>query len=310
MVIFMKKIKSSVPTRTNSIALVSEIKEKLLPVYHDPQLRQQYAWWTLEHITGLSQAALIGSPDFQLTEEQENKLFFWLDALVNAHMPIQYLISSVPFNGLEILVKEPVLIPRPETEEWTLALCEKLQQLPHKNIEILDLCTGTGCIALTLAKHLPEANILATDISTAAVALAQKNVAHNALENITIIESDLFELIPAGQKFDLIVGNPPYISPEEWQALDRSVMAWEDKRALVADDQGLALIKKIITQTPAYIRHNKELAEKNIPHLMLEIGHTQAPAVTKLLKDAGYIQVQIRCDLEGKNRVVSGRIKE
>lgn len=294
--------------KKNSLTLVSEIKKKLLPVYPDPHLRQQYAWWTLQAITGLSQAELISTPDFQLSEEQENKLFHWLDALVNAHMPIQYLIGSVPFNGLEILVKEPVLIPRPETEEWILNLIEQLTKLENQNLHILDLCTGTGCIALALAKALPAASILATDISEQALELAQKNAELNRIENITFIASDLFEDIVLDHRFDLIVCNPPYISPEEWKTLDRSVMAWEDKRALVADDNGLALIKKIIMQAPAYIRPNPELAAHNIPQLMLEIGHTQAPAMSAFMEQAGYDHVHVIQDLEHKNRVVTGRV--
>lgn len=301
MVVFMKN-------QQTSLALVSEIKKKLLPIYPDPQLRQQYAWWTVQAITGRTQTDLISNHELELTEEQENKLFHWLDALINAHMPIQYLIGSVPFNGLEILVKEPVLIPRPETEEWTLNLIEQLKQLENKNLHILDLCTGTGCIALALAKALPEASVLATDISEQALELAEKNAQHNKIENVTFMLSDLFEDILIEHRFDLIVCNPPYIAPEEWNTLDRSVTAWEDKRALVAADDGLALIKKIITTAPAYLKENSEIAHKQLPQLMLEIGHAQADTVVALMRKAGYTHVTAHQDLEHKNRVVSGRV--
>ena len=301
MVITMKNI-------TNSLALIAEIKNRLLSVYPDPELCQQYAWWTLQAITDRSHSELVSNPHIPLTEEQKNKLFHWLDALINAHMPIQYLLGSVPFADLEILVKEPTLIPRPETEEWVLELIQKLLPLRDKKLHILDLCTGTGCIALALAKALPEASVLATDISPDALTLAEKNARHNKVENITFLFSNLFDALPESHRFDLIVCNPPYIAPEEWKSLDRSVTAWEDERALVAADAGLFLIKKIIAQAPAYIKVNCLIAEKKIPQLMIEIGHTQAPAVVALMEQAGYTQITTHIDLEHKNRVVSGRI--
>ncbi len=300
MVITMKKIK-------NNLALIAEIQKKLLAIYDDPALCQQYAWWTLQAITNRSQAALVRNPDQPLTEEQENRLFHWLDALINAHMPIQYLIGSVPFANLEILVKEPVLIPRPETEEWTLNLIEQLDPLRDTKLHILDLCTGTGCIALALAKALPEANILTTDISQDALDLAEKNARHNRIDNATFLLSDLFADIPP-QQFDLIVCNPPYIAPAEWKTLDRSVTVWEDKKALVAPEEGLALIKKIIQQAPAYMRYNAAMVKHKIPQLLLEIGPTQADAIVTLMQQACYISITVHKDLEKKDRVVSGSI--
>jgi release factor glutamine methyltransferase len=288
--------------------LVAKIAHIFNRTFPDLTLCQQYAWWTLEAITQKDQAHLIACNDITLTAEQQTLLDAWCTKIVDEHMPIAYLLGRVPFNDIEIEVLPPTLIPRPETEEWTVQLLDDLQQLASADITIFDLCTGTGCIALALAHGLPHATVWATDISLEAIALAYKNAQHNNVHNVTFMHSDLFNAIPREMRADIIVVNPPYISEHEWQSLDQSVIKWEDKGALVAPDNGLAIIKTIIEQAPQWLQANTALAHKNIPQLMIEIGYQQADVVVTLMKDMHYNAIHVHKDLEGKDRVVSGRV--
>jgi release factor glutamine methyltransferase len=245
----------------------------------------------------------------ELNDEEQKKLALWLDKMVNEDMPIQYLLGTVPFNNLEIIVEPPVLIPRPETEEWTSALVEKLKPLAHKKLNILDICCGTGCIALSLAKALPQAHIFAVDISDKAIALAKQNAHHNKITNATFIQSDLYNEIETDKLFDLIVSNPPYISFDEFEDLDNSVATWEDPQALVAADDGLAIIEDIIEDAPDYLKINHEMNELNIPQFWVEIGSKQAKDVLDFCNSFGFIDAQIHKDLEGKDRYVTAHLE-
>ena len=292
----------------DTTALIKKISDQLEHEYKDQTLCQQYAWWTLQAITNQNKSQLIAHETIMLSPEQEQQLVTWVNKLIHEHMPIQYLIGSVPFNGIDILVEPPVLIPRPETEEWCLKLIEQLKTLDDQQLSILDLATGSGCIALALAHHLPQATIYASDISSQALDLAQKNTEHNKISNVTLITSDLFESLPQGVKFDLIVSNPPYIAPDEWQQLDTSVTKWEDQQALLANDEGLAIIKKIIATAPHYIKPNKEMQQKKIPQVIIEIGYKQGKKTIALLKQATYNAIRVHQDLEQKDRYVTGRV--
>lgn len=290
------------------ITTINNIAHQLESRYHDYTLSQQYAWWMIEAITGLTQAQLVADSTLTLTPEQQQTIDSWISQQIKHKKPLQYLLGYVPFINLEILVEPPVLIPRPETEEWTLSLIQQLKHLHNQQLSMLDIATGSGCIALALAHALPESTIVATDICQEALSLAQKNAEHNKIKNISFIISDIFNQISSSQKFDLIVSNPPYIAESEWQTLDPAVTTWEDKQALVADSNGLAIIEQIIKDAPRYLRPNKEMAEKNIPHIVIEIGYQQGKAVMALMKKYGYTDIRIHKDLEDKDRVVSGRI--
>lgn len=290
------------------IDLIHDSEHQLRLVYSDPITCHQYAWWLLEKLTGKKKAQLIAQETVSLSTSDHNTLQEWLQNLVDEHKPIQYILGSVPFNGVDIIVKPPTLIPRPETEEWTCNLIEQLQTINTEALSILDLCTGSGCIAVALAKSLPHATITAVDIAQSALLLTQENAKHNAVTNITCLKSDLFNALPEGSVFDLIVSNPPYIAEDEWSSLDVSVTHWEDKRALVAQDHGLAIIERIIHDAPRFLKPNHDIQSQHIPQLTLEIGYQQGPAVKKLMDDAGYTQTQIIKDLEGKDRIVVGSI--
>lgn len=296
-----------IPNSASVFTLIETIAKQLAARYNDYTLCHQYAWWMVQAVKNESQASLIGHQAIHLTSEQQQQLQLWIDKQVTEAVPLQYLLGSVPFNSVEIFVEPPTLIPRPETEEWVASLTDMLQKNSIAKLNILDLCTGSGCIALSLAKSFSNASCIGIDISEKAIALSKKNALHNNVRNISFIQSDLYEQVPL-YDFDIIVSNPPYIDEQEWLYLDDSVRKWEDKRALIAPDQGLAIIKKIIMQAPERLRCNELLESYSIPQLLIEIDHTQGAAVQKLMQEAGFEKTTIMKDLEGKDRVVTGAI--
>ncbi|OGB97228.1 protein-(glutamine-N5) methyltransferase, release factor-specific [candidate division TM6 bacterium RIFCSPHIGHO2_12_FULL_36_22] len=263
---------------------------------------EQQAWWLLEKLTGKSRSKLITQDEIDITSEQLLQLQDWLEEIVINSQPIQYIIGSVPFYEIEILCKPPVLIPRPETEEWVVQLIQQLQPYKDRPLRILDLCTGSGCIGLALAHALPNAHVIMSDIAEHALMLAQENKLYNSIPNSTILPSNLFETVGDYAPFDIIVSNPPYIPMQAYKHLDSSVKEWEDRLALEAGKDGLSIIKKIIEVAPNYLSSRDKAVD--FPQLLIEIDYTQAEAVTNLLKHAGFNQIAIDKDLYNKDRVV------
>jgi len=290
------------------VSVVKEIEKKLQARYTDQTLCNQYAWWIVEAITKKEKAELIAQQEIALDEAQRATVDIWLIRLIQEKTPLQYILGTVPFAGLEILVEPPILIPRPETEELCYNIIEQYKKLKNKKIKILDIGTGSGCIALSLAKAFPDSHVYATDISDDALALAQKNANHNKIKNVTFIKSDVYDNIPADLTFDFIVSNPPYIAKNEWKELDESVTEWEDPTALIAENKGLAIIEKIITGAAQFLHANEHMQKQNMPQLIIEIGYRQGADVTKLLETADFSDITIEKDLEEKDRFARGRV--
>ena len=230
----------------------------------------------LQHEMGLSYSGLISSMRDEISEQQFER--FW--ANIEAHVkgiPVQHLTGSEEFYGRNFLVNSDVLIPRPETEELieeTLQLIDC--HLPKKELAIADIGTGSGIIAITLKCELPDAQVVATDISQPALDMAAKN-AERLNAHIDFRLGDLAEPLE-GEKWDVILSNPPYISYAEAPGLSDSVRDFEPHHALFADNEGLALYEKMAKQFPKLL--NKPGA------IGFEIGYQQGPAVEKLLKEA------------------------
>lgn len=212
--------------------------------------------------------------------------------------PLAYLLGYKEFWGLTFRINRSVLIPRPETElvvEKTLTL-----PLPPEPL-ILDVGTGSGNIAISLGKELPSAKIIATDVSKRALRLAAVNARLNQVDNVRFILSDLFKTFEESQPtFDLIVSNPPYVARADWQILDRPVRDFEPKKALLAGQDGLNFIRRLVKKAGQFLQP--------AGFLVMEIGAGQARKVVELL-ETGWSQIEIINDYSGLPRVVSARKK-
>jgi release factor glutamine methyltransferase len=175
-----------------------------------------------------------------------------LDAVLVKKKPVQYAIGTVDFLDCEIIVAPPIFIPRPETEYMCSLIVDFLNKNKFKSFRLLDLCTGTGCIGISILKCFPDAVGLAVDVDVNAICLAEKNIKkHDLSFRLKLVQSDLYESVELGERFDLIVSNPPYIPKSA--RLDCSVISWEDEKALFAGRDGLDCIKNIVFQMPNYI---------------------------------------------------------
>ncbi len=218
-----------------------------------------------------------------------------LDRLVAARLagePLQYLEGSAAFGPLELVVDSRVLIPRPETEQlWELAV----SLVEHPRV-IVDLCTGSGALALGMKHSFPGARVLATELSPEAVEVARLNSDRLGLA-VEILEGDLFSPLPDDIRgeVDLVVSNPPYVGEDEWDSLPEDVRR-EPRMALVAGEEGLETIRRIVAETPDWLRPGGRLA--------VEIGETQGRGVSAMMGRFG--GVEVRRDLAGRDRFVIG----
>jgi release factor glutamine methyltransferase len=215
--------------------------------------------------------------------------------------PVAYIAGRKEFWSFTLEVNQDVLIPRPDTEvlvEETLNICRTQD---FNKPRILDIGTGSGAIALALAKELPQSKIVATDISPAALTVAKKNTRKLGLaKQIEFLRGDLFE--PVNGIFDIIVSNPPYIADQEYQQLPPGVKDYEPKEALWAGQTGVEFYEKLIYQSKKHL--------KDDGWLLLEIGAKQEQAVRGLMEDSGfYDSITVRRDYAGLPRVVRARRK-
>lgn len=277
--------------------LLRKTTEHLEAVFHNDAAAEHNAWWLLEALLKKPRLTLLLEPTTILTQEQQNLLDQWIYEIVHDHKPIAYVLGNVDFLGLSLNVEPPILIPRQETEEWCSYLINEIKKTPAI-ATILDICTGSGCIALALATAFPKAHVTALDIEPQALNLTMRNAKINGIANVHCILSDLYTALDNSEKYDLIVSNPPYISFDEWHSVELSVKNWEDHKALITEDDGLYLIKKIITGAATRLNNQRQL--------WIEMGYQQGPAVKQLFEDAGFVHVKILKDLQGNDRVVTG----
>ncbi len=255
------------------------------------------AWYLLSAAADLSRAQYLLRCREELGENDREwtKAYLELVRRRAQRIPLQHLTGTQEFMGFEFVVTPQVLIPRQDTE---ILVEEALQaaKLLKRPARILDLCTGSGCVAVSLKLLAEQAQVTAGDVSGEALAVAKKNAALlNA--QVTFVQSDLFAGIDG--VFDIIVSNPPYIPTAEIGMLMPEVRDYEPALALDGGADGLEFYRRIIREAPSYL--NREGT------LLLEIGCLQAEAVTRLLLESGFSDVQCKKDLAGLDRVVQGR---
>ena len=252
---------------------------------------------------------LYAHPEYELDASQR-ETYFSLIAQRASRVPTQHLTGHQEFWGLEFEVNRDVLIPRPETEHVIEVALERLKTFPGtKNfastvpLEIADVGIGSGCIAVALAHEIPEAHIVATDISAAALAVARRNAARHAVDSrIEFLQCDLLQgilqdRIFAGHSFDLIVSNPPYIGRNEAVTLPVEVGKHEPELALFAGETGTELYAPLIQQAAKLLKPGGLL--------VLELGHNSADHVARLLDTSDWNHIAINNDLAGTKRVAS-----
>jgi release factor glutamine methyltransferase len=217
--------------------------------------------------------------------------------------PVQYLVGSTEFYSLKIELDKSCLIPRPETELLVERAIEYLRQSDGRKC-VCDLCTGSGCIAVAVAKNYEQADIVATDISDSALKWAGRNIKNHKLsDRVKLLCGDLFDALIDqldDTQFDLIVSNPPYVTTEEFAGLDEKIKKYEPKNALLAGADGLDIYRRIAEQAPGYLK-------KGAP-LMVETGYRQGQAVMDLLEQTGeFTEIEKEKDLNDNDRIVTAR---
>ena len=254
----------------------------------------------LSHALGLKRIELYTQFDKQVPQQQLGPLHD-LVKRAGLHEPVAYLTGKTEFYSLELDITADCLIPRPETELLVQRAIEFLRT--RSGIQyICDLCTGNGCIAVAIAKNVPDARVTATDISAAALEVAARNIEkHRLKEHVRLLCGDLFEPLIKQldvNQFDLIACNPPYVSTAEYENLDKNVKDYEPESALLAGADGMDIYRRIIKKVEEFLKPDAAL--------MLEIGFAQGPAVRDLLEESrSFAQIKIEKDLHDNDRIVS-----
>ncbi len=250
----------------------------------------------LAHALGCDRTHLIVNYNQPLADEQQTN-YQSLIARRASGEPLQYIVGQQEFFGLPFRVTPAVLIPRPETELLVEETIRLAQTLPHAHAPVIvDVGTGSGCIAIALARELENARIYATDLSADALAVARQNAALNGVaERIQFIQCDLLAGLPARLQADFIVSNPPYIATHEMAALQREVREWEPHAALTDNADGLSFYRRLLAETPQHL--------KSEGYLLCELGYQQAEVVTATVKE-GWSKHYLLNDLQGIPRTL------
>lgn len=274
--------------------IVACIMRSLEGVY-DRQELQSLALMICKEQLELTDIDIYLRKDINLSGKKEHLLKHTIERL-KAHEPIQYVLGKAVFYGMTLKVGSGVLIPRPETEE----LVELMLKENSGRMRVLDIGTGSGCIAIALARHLHEATVEAWDVSTEALAIARDNA--DALHaDVSFCLVDIFKTIPTGNKFRIIVSNPPYIPNKEKAAMNKNVLEWEPESALfVPDDDPLRFYRRIAQLGLEMLTPDGRL--------YLEINQSYGNETAELLREAGYKNIRLIKDLFENNRIIAATI--
>ena len=248
------------------------------------------AWMLLEMAAKIDRNYYYMHMDDEITKEQLEE-YEWALKKRSEHIPLQYIVGETEFMGLPFKVNSSVLIPRQDTE----TLVEEALKVAKPGMKVLDMCTGSGCIIISILHHGKELEGYASDISRHAINVAKENAKLNQVA-VFFETGDLFDHIKG--KYDIIVSNPPYIRTEEIAKLMPEVQNFEPYDALDGKEDGLFFYRKIVEQAGDYLNPGG--------HLLFEIGHDQGADVSELMVQAGFKDVRVIKDLAGNDRVVTG----
>ena len=252
-----------------------------------------------EHYFNISRVKMALEPGLRLSESEMLTFHFAVKDLLK-NKPLQYIIGETEFCDLKFKVNESTLIPRPETSELVTKIVNGQQTTDNRQISILDIGTGSGCIAISLAKHIAGSKVYALDISEKALEVAKGNAISNNVD-ITFIHDDILSLRNnIDTKFDIIVSNPPYVRELEKAEMRDNVLNWEPHTALfVSDNDPLIFYRTILEFAKTHLNENGEV--------WFEINEYLGKEMTELCKAMGFSDVEIHKDFKGKERVISAR---
>lgn len=248
------------------------------------------AWYLLEFTTGISRAMYFLKMQDEMSEEQKEKYQEYIQIRAS-HIPLQHITGVQEFMGMEFDVNEHVLVPRQDTE----VLVENVLKILRPGMKILDMCTGSGCILISLLKMCQGVLGTGADVSEEALKVAERNNAKLRVE-ARLIQSDLFENVQG--KYDVIVSNPPYIRTAVIEELKEEVKCHDPFIALDGKEDGLYFYREIVDKSRAFLNSGGKL--------YFEIGHDQGEDVKRLMEDAGFVDIIVKKDLAGLDRVVFG----
>jgi len=265
---------------------------------------EQEVWWLLEHLLKRSHADLISQADREITSSEEKKITIWAEQRIQG-MPLAYVLGTVPFGSLTLSITPPVFIPRPETEEWVAWLISELAPVRDEPLAILELCSGSGAIALSLAHALPASRVTSSEYTPETLTVARANAARLEIKNVSFLQGDLFSCIQQTHQYDLIVSNPPYLSEDEWSTLEPSITLWEDKKAFVTSDNGLYFYTRIARQAHSYLKQSSVLSSHKLPRIVMECADHQAEEIIAIFRHHGFSKSYYHYDFAGKKRVIA-----
>lgn len=254
----------------------------------------------LEYICGIRRMDLLLRPGEEVSIQKEQEFLSCIEKR-KAHIPLQHITGLQGFMGYEFIVSEDVLVPRQDTE----ILVEEAISKVRPNGRVLDLCTGSGCILLSMAMKRRDITGVGSDLSSAALEIAKRNQEKLSEEDASLrkrtdfFKSDLFERIEG--TFDAILSNPPYISPEVIETLEPEVKDHDPRMALDGGKDGLEFYEKILVKAKEYLNPGGIL--------LFEIGSDQGESVPALMEQAGFIEITVKKDYAGLDRVVMGKLE-
>ena len=287
---------------------MSSIKEVILlfksqlSLLYDSREAESIATLTLIELTGFSSSRIKAFPEMELTEEQSVAISLILNDL-NTGKPLQYILGHTEFFGLPFKVNPSVLIPRPETEELVEWVISTINKTKGESGSLLDIGTGSGCIAISLKKNLPLLEVTAIDISHEALQTAKGNAGLNKTD-INFLQGDILEpgLSIAPSNFDIIISNPPYVTQQDKLQMHQNVTDFEPHTALFVSEQDPLLFYRVIAEFA--LKHLKPAGL-----LFFEINENYGEQICDLLQNQHFDNIELRKDLSGRDRMIKASFK-